>query len=87
MPCPPPRLRAARHGLLLRPQLLRPAEEGLPAVVIGAQFRGHAMQVALMVEERVPVVVDWPHGMALPQPGGALRLSADARDARLVAED
>ena len=85
--CPPPRLRAARHGLLLRPHQLRMADAGLPAMVIGTQYRGHAMQVALLVEGRVPAMLDWPHGMALPATGETLHLAAQPEDMRLVPED
>jgi putative spermidine/putrescine transport system ATP-binding protein len=85
--CAPPRLRAARYGLLLRPHRLQVAEAGLPARVVGAQYRGHAMQVAMLVEGRVPAMLDWPHAVALPGTGQAVHLHVPRDEAVLVPED
>lgn len=74
LPCMPPSRRAARYGVLIRPEQMRlgPAADSgatLPARLIARRFHRHAVLMDLLIEERARVLLEVPHEVPLPDDG------------------
>jgi hypothetical protein len=74
---------ARAHGLLIRPESLRPGppregENALSARVLGTRYRGAAILLDLLVEGTAPVSLALPHDAILPAVGEGLSLASPA---------
>ena len=86
---PPARRVAQGHGLLIRPEALRPgaarAEENtLEARVLGHRYRGAATLLDLLVDGTAPDALALPPQAPLPAPGSSLSLAVAPAACRII---